>query len=103
MGSLKLQFRPKARADLREASAFYAEKDEDGRLVHRFLGSIERTLLKISENPQSYFVFHRDVRRAKLNRFPYSIYFRVQGDVIEVFGVMHSKRDPDFLRHRLEF
>ena len=36
----------------------------------------------------------RDVRRGKLRRFPYVVYYRVLTDRIEVIGILHGSRDP---------
>jgi plasmid stabilization system protein ParE len=34
------------------------------------------------------------VRRALLKRFPYAVYFAVEGDVIVILTVLHVSRDP---------
>jgi hypothetical protein len=36
-----------------------------------------------------------------MTRFPYSIIYRVAGEVLEVIAVMHHRRDPEFWRNRL--
>ncbi len=27
-------------------------------------------------------------------RFPYTVYYRIQGDVVVVYGVFHTRKDP---------
>ena len=43
------------------------------------------------------FGFHRLLSK----RFPYAIYYRVQGDVVLVFRVLDCRRDPRQLRRSL--
>ena len=37
-----------------------------------------------------------DIRQMPLKVFPYTVYFKVQGDVIRVFAVAHHKRRPGY-------
>jgi plasmid stabilization system protein ParE len=50
--------------------------------------------------PGMYAVALRDVRRAKLRRFPYLVYYRVFTDRIEVLGVLHGGQDPQVWQRR---
>jgi hypothetical protein len=43
------------------------------------------------------FGFHRLLSK----RFPYAIYYRVQGDIVLVFRVLDCRRDPQQLRESL--
>jgi toxin ParE1/3/4 len=45
---------------------------------------------------------HEVYRRINLNRFPYAIIYRPDGDDIYVIAVMHEKRHPDYWKHRIE-
>jgi hypothetical protein len=40
------------------------------------------------------------VRRAVLQRFPYSIYFMVEDDRIVVLAIFHARRSPSQLEDR---
>jgi toxin ParE1/3/4 len=42
-----------------------------------------------------------EVRRGKLRRFPYLIYYRVLSDRSEVIAVLHSSRDPKLWQERV--
>lgn len=47
---------------------------------------------------------HRQVfgfQRLLSKRFPYAIYYRVQGDIVLVFRVLDCRRDPQQLRRSL--
>jgi plasmid stabilization system protein ParE len=40
------------------------------------------------------------MRRTKLHRFPYVVYYRTLADLIEVIGVLHGSRDPQIWQDR---
>ena len=39
-------------------------------------------------------IVHRGLRRALLRRFPFTVYFTVTADLIEIRGVLHNGRHP---------
>ena len=41
------------------------------------------------------------MRRVKLRRFPYLIYYRLSSDLIEVIAVFHGSRDPKLWQERV--
>jgi plasmid stabilization system protein ParE len=58
----------------------------------RFEDAISTTFERILEEPFTFPVVHRDVRRALVRTFPYGVFFRVQGDEVAVVAVMHLRR-----------
>lgn len=42
----------------------------------------------------------REVRRAQMGTFPYAVFFRVEGDVVTVLGVLHLHRHPKAWKRR---
>jgi hypothetical protein len=34
--------------------------------------------------------------------FPYLVYYKIEGEVLYVLGIVHERRSPDYLRKRLE-
>ncbi len=89
---MKLLVRPAAAADLDEAFVWY-EAQREG-LGDQFLDAVTQTINVLRESPRQYRVVHRDTRRAHVRRFPYSIFYRVVGDVIVVIGCFHGSRSP---------
>ena len=63
---------------------------------------MDATLARIGENPDLYAEVDPDIRRAVLPRFPYSIFYRVRADVIEILAILHHRRDPLVWRSRIE-
>lgn len=92
-------FLAEAEADVRDARAWYAERD--AKLGEEFVDEVERTMELIAEKPRMFPVVHRMLRRALLRRFPYCIFFDLKADVIEVLAVFHAHRDPQVWRSRV--
>lgn len=65
--------RPEAQEDIGAGVRWYA--DREAGLGLRFLREVRTSLERIADNPLMFPVIEEDVRRALLNKFPYSIYF----------------------------
>lgn len=90
--TLELRLRAEAELDLADAALWY-EAQCPG-LGHQFLDEVLAVFSSIAEMPLTCQVVHRNTRRALLHRFPFGIYYRVDGDTIVVVAVMHGSRDP---------
>jgi plasmid stabilization system protein ParE len=90
--TLLLRVRPEAEQDIEEAAAWY-EQQRLG-LGHEFLDEVLRVFEKLSGQPALYPEVHRETRRALTRRFPFGVYYRLQGQCIVVVAVMHGSRNP---------
>ena len=73
-------------------SLFYEEKREG--LGHDFLLCLEEALDKVQRNPLNYRKIHRELRRIPIRRFPYRIFYLVQGQEVIVTAIFHARKDP---------
>jgi plasmid stabilization system protein ParE len=90
--TLSLRVLPAAAADIEDAHEWYQARRPG--LGDEFLQSVTNTLGTILRQPERYPVVHRDLRRALLRRFPYGIFYKIQGDRVMVVACFHAKRDP---------
>lgn len=90
--SLPVTFHRAASAEFIEASAWYESKRFS--LGAEFVAEIERCVSLASNHPFQFAVVREDVRRVVANRFPYSVYFRAEGNRIVVLAVFHGNRNP---------
>ncbi|MDP2903964.1 MAG: type II toxin-antitoxin system RelE/ParE family toxin [Methylovulum sp.] len=97
--SLSISFHRAARTEFIEASAWYDDKQRG--LALEFMAEIERCVSLASEYPYQHVIVHKDIRRIVANRFPYSVYFRVEERRIVVLAVFHGKRDPALWQDRV--
>lgn len=87
-----LVFRPEVRNELDEAYSWY-ESQELG-LGDDFLEQVDEALDRICQMPESYPAVYRDVRRAAIRRFPYTVYYRIVSSRVIVTAVFHGRRNP---------
>jgi plasmid stabilization system protein ParE len=80
-----LRLRAEAENDIYEAASWY--ENQRLRLGHEFLDAIEVSFVRISDNPLQFPVLYRDTRRALLSRFPFGVFFRLEGPTIVVMGI----------------
>jgi toxin ParE1/3/4 len=93
----RLVIRPRAEADLHEARDWY-ESQRAG-LGAEFIAELEAALQALIRDPQRYTVYYRGFRRMFVHRFPYKLFYRLEGDRVIVFRILHARRDhPKLLR-----
>ena len=97
--SCQLIIRPEAEADMAEAYAWYERRREG--LGLEFLAEVRAILGKIEENPLRHSQMYREARRALIRRFPYKIIYLFEAERVEVLGVVHAGRDPQFWQRRV--
>ena len=94
-----IYFSEEASAEV-EAATYWYEEQRKG-VGSEFMIALEAVLASVQRSPMLFPVAHRDVRRARLKRFPYGVFFRIKKDEIEIVSVFHSRRDPARLKSRL--
>lgn len=88
----RLLVRRSAKGDVRSAARWY-ELQRPG-LGREFVAEVDAALSRVAENPLQCQVLHRETRRAIVHRFPYGLFYRVEGSTIVVFCVSHLHREP---------
>jgi len=89
---VKVRFRAEAASDVASAREWY-----DGQRVglgSDFLRSLEQVIELISELPEGFPEIAAGHRRALLGRFPYALYYRLDGQVLDVIACLHTRRRP---------
>ncbi|MGH7714051.1 MAG: type II toxin-antitoxin system RelE/ParE family toxin [Gemmatimonadaceae bacterium] len=93
-----VQFRVEAREDVRQATAWYAERSSHA--AAGFREQLAEAIALIQSAPEAFPPRYRGVRRAGLRRYPYGIYYRIEEQVIDVIAVLHGRRHPRRWRRR---
>ena len=95
--NLPIILEPAAARDLEAAAEWYEREARSGT---RFVARVQEVLDQIGQMPELHAVAHRDVRRARVPRSPYSIDYRVLADRVKVLAVVHGRRDPSSWQSR---
>lgn len=93
MTEYQLVAEPRVAHDLLPAFQYYEEQQPG--LGGEFLVEISAVYDRVVDNPFKYQILSSDLRRALARRFPFSIFFAVEDDVVVVLAVLHSGRDPE--------
>jgi len=89
---------PQADSDVVAAFDWY-EQQRPG-LGDEFLDELQATYTRIVDGPLRYRMLRGGARHTLLRRFPYAVYFTVNGEDISIFAVVHSSRDQSEWRRR---
>lgn len=95
---MNVAFRQAAEIDLADAMAWH--DSQSAGLGQSLFSEVAASLERIKRKPGGYPVVAVGCRRALVRRFPYSIYFRIEPDLIVVLAVYHQRRNPDDLTER---
>jgi hypothetical protein len=96
--SLASAFRRQAFLEYVAARRWY-ENQRPG-LGEDFELEVDRALLRACASPKQCREVLPGIRRVRVHRFPFGIYFRVRGDLLVVLAVFHARRNPDSLQAR---
>jgi plasmid stabilization system protein ParE len=96
----RLRFRKEIPDDIAEACRWY-EGRQGVRLRNRFVRELKSTFARIASMAEAYAKGERDVRTARLYRFPYVVYFRFMGMMVEIVAVMYGGRDSSVWQRRI--
>ena len=83
--------RPKAKTDLRRAHDWYEVRCAG--LGDKFLADLAEALLRLESDPERFPIYYRGFRRVLAHRFPYKIFFRIVGQKIIIFRILHGAQD----------
>ena len=87
--SWRVIIRPNAEADLREARLW--DNSRRRGLGDDLLNEVEHAVCFLAEKPEQRPIYYNGFRRLITQRFPYKLFYRVEGDCVIVFRILHAK------------
>jgi len=81
-------------------SIFWYENRRKG-LGASLQNKFEEAFKLININPKSFPVVYKNIRRALVKKFPYSIFYIFNDKEIIILAVYHEKRNPDDWKKRV--
>jgi len=82
-----------------EAALFYEAASRQ--LGSDFLDDVQRTVDRLRKFPQAGEAISSDLRRTSLHRFPFSLVYTIEDNVIVVIAVAHQGRRPGYWQSRV--
>ena len=96
----RVSYKPAAVAELREA--FQWHEGERSGLGMALLSEVSRVERHLATTPELYQRVEGELRRATLRRFPYGLFYLIEGDAVVIVGCLHLHRDPAALADLLK-
>jgi len=62
---------------------------------------MEAALDRITANPGQFPSVLQDIRRARLQKFPYGLFFRIEHNALIIIACFHASRDPKPWQRRI--
>ena len=87
-----LRYTDRSKDDVELAFAWY-EKQRRG-LGFEFLDCVEVSLNNILSFPEMYAKIYSSFRRCVVRRFPFSVFYTIEGNEIVIHSVFDNKQDP---------
>lgn len=88
----KVKFAGEASCEFRDSVEWYESKAKD--LGLRFTDETDSTIERIKLNPDLYPSIVEGIKRIQVNKFPYSILYKVEGNILVILRIFHNKRKP---------
>jgi toxin ParE1/3/4 len=97
---VKIELTQAAEEELAETTEYYEARVRG--LGREFLLEVERVATVLLELPALGEKLDQNHRRVPLQRFPYGLIFRIDGDVIRVVAVAHRRRRARYWSFRIQ-
>lgn len=89
---LPLRISKRAEFEL-EVQFLWYELEKRG-LGLEFLGEVESCWSRVRTNPNLYAIWFGEIRRARVRRFPFTVFYSIEPDAVAVVAVLHGHRHP---------
>ncbi|HEV3306939.1 MAG TPA: type II toxin-antitoxin system RelE/ParE family toxin [Candidatus Sulfotelmatobacter sp.] len=99
MSNARFRFHPESREDLRAAIRWY--RDRNRAVAAEFRVTVSEVIGQIVQAPKRWPKHLHGTRRFVLDRFPFSIVYLDDPDLLKIVAVAHSKRKPGYWKRRL--
>jgi plasmid stabilization system protein ParE len=95
---MRVKLHPDARAELRAARNWYHERSPLSAFA--FAQTVNNAISRIREAPNSFPLADHGTRKFILQRFPFSVFYRIRDTEIVIVAVAHQKRRPGYWSNR---
>ncbi len=99
MKKYKLLINKFAKDDIENSVEYYNEQQQG--LGNEFLLEVKSVILRIENNPYQFPKVEKKARKANVSRFPFAVFFVVEGDFISVFSIFHLSRNPNIWKNKI--
>jgi plasmid stabilization system protein ParE len=99
MASKPFRFHPEAKEDFRDALRWYRARSAIAST--EFRKTVSGAIRSVAQSSQLCPKYLYGTRRFVIQRFPFSVVYLDDPDLVTIIAVAHSKRKPGYWKHRL--
>ncbi len=96
---MRIRFFEEAVAEIEESRAWYRRRSESAEGA--FLRELDHAIDLVVDAPHRWPIYLSGTRRYVFPKFPYSLVYFTEDDLVNVVAVAHEKRRPGYWRERL--
>lgn len=89
---IRVIFSQRAQREIDVAAEYYDTQAQG--LGLSFISEVEDTSNHIAETPKIYQISYKNFRKAPLERYPFSLFYTIEGDTAVVHAVFDDRQDP---------
>lgn len=95
---MRIEFHPAALQELIDSARYYENRLPG--LGTDLKSEVDRSLVRLSDNPGIGAVVEAPYRRLLLDRFPFSVIYRAEEPTLRILAVAHQRRRPGYWKGR---
>jgi len=92
---MRLVVHPAARREIESAFAWYCI-EAGHTMATRFVDELDHLQRMLLEHPQIGEKRRGGTRRVIFSRFPYTLVYRIHGDLLQIIALAHQNRAPEY-------
>jgi len=92
---ISLRLHPAARQEVRRAFDWYL-REAGQRIAAGFLDDFQHTLSFLKNHPEIGEPGGSHTRRRVFQRYPYTVVYRLKGEILEIIAIAHHSRHPEY-------
>jgi plasmid stabilization system protein ParE len=97
---MKISFLDAAQIELDDAIDYYEEQRAG--LGFEFAQEVEQALERVNHYPEAWSPLSSRVRRCLVNRFPYSVIYKIRREFLIIVAIQNHHREPESWRSRFK-
>lgn len=95
----KIIVKPIAEQEIRAALEWYREQNQS--LPSKLYKELQERIKELQHFPRHYQKRYKEIRVLFIHKFPYGIYYTVEGKTIYIHAFLHTKQNPDQIETRI--
>lgn len=94
-----IELSDEAEVDFDKSYEFYFE--DSPKVADTFFKQMNIGFENIKQNPKSFPIAHKSVRKYVVKKFPFVIYYRIVDTIIQIVAIFHTSRNPEIWNERI--